>query len=152
MIADTAMATSVATRRQKLPVTTTVLIIEDDVAFRDLLGLHLSAAGYKVLVAEDAAVGGRLLLSARPDLLLLDLLLPYLGGLELLEAMRQDPDVARIPVVCVTLMRDETTYLKAMELGVAAFLTKPVRAEELLATVAKVLHGARKEDARNGRI
>jgi len=127
----------------------TVLIIEDDIVFRDLLGMHLAAAGYKVLVAEDAAVGGRMLLASAPDLLLLDILLPYLGGLELLEAMREDPKVARIPVICLTSMRDEATYMKAADLGVSAFLTKPVRAEELLATVENVMNGMRKEPGRN---
>lgn len=126
----------------------TVLIIEDDVAFRDLLGMHLSAAGYKVLVAEDAAVGGRLLLSSRPDLLLLDVLLPYLGGLELLEAVRQDPNVAHIPAVCVTSMRDDATYMKAIELGAVAVLTKPVRGDELLAVVAKALNARRTDVAK----
>ena len=119
-----------------------MLIVEDDVAFRDLLALHVSAAGYQVLVADDAAVGGRMLLASRPDLLLLDIVLPYLGGLELLEAMRQDPNVAQTPVVCLTSMRDEATYAKAIELRVAAFLTKPVQKDELLATLAKVLQAA----------
>jgi len=139
MLADTARSQSGARGQADLPVTATVLIIEDDVAFRDLLEIHLAAAGYKVLVAEDAAVGGRMLLSRRPDLLLLDILLPYLGGLELLAAMRQDPNVARTPVVCVTSMRDDATYMRATELGAAAVLTKPLRGEELLATVAKAL-------------
>ena len=83
-----------------------------------------------------------MLLASRPDLLVLDILLPYLGGLELLEMMRQEPKVARTPVVCVTSMRDETTYMKATELGVTAFLTKPVRVEELLATLTKVMEAA----------
>ena len=141
MITDTR---GVSAKVQAKPPAASILIIEDDVAFRDLLALHISAAGYKVLVAEDAAVGGRMLLASRPDALLLDLLLPYLGGLELLEAMRQDPSVARTPVVCVTSMRDEATYLKAIELGVDGFLTKPVLGEELLATLAKALKSARK--------
>lgn len=142
MIAEFAKISPDAKGEPKPPATTTVLIVEDDAVFRDLLGMHLSAVGYKVLLAEDAVVGGRMLLASRPDLLLLDILLPYLGGLELLEAMRQDPNVARIPVVCLTSMRDEATHSKAMELGAAAFLTKPVRGEELLATLAMVLKTA----------
>ena len=142
MIAATEGISSAVTGQPKRPVKATVLIIEDDQAFRDLLAMHLSTAGYKVLVAEDAAVGGRMLLASRPDLLLLDLLLPYLGGLELLHALRQDPDVAQTPVVCVTSMRDGATYAKAINLGVADFLAKPVLVEELLATVAKVLKSA----------
>jgi len=142
MIAETEKFHTPATRQADRPVVKTVLIIEDDVVFRDLLALHIAAAGYKVLVAEDAAAGGRILLESRPDLLLLDILLPYLGGLELLEAMRQDPDVGRTPVVCLTCLNDEATYTKAMELGAAAFITKPAQKEELLATLAKVLKAA----------
>jgi DNA-binding response OmpR family regulator len=149
MIGDIPTSVSVSAGRPKLPVTTSVLLIEDDIAFRDLLAMHLSAAGYKVLVAEDAAVGGRMLLSFRPDLLLLDILLPYLGGLELLQAMRQDPDVAHTPVVCLTSMRDDATHIKAMELGVAAVLTKPVLVDELLETVARVLAAGWKCESRN---
>ena len=142
MIADTETTASAAMGQPELSVRKTVLIIEDDVVFRDLLGMHISRAGYKVLLAEDAVTGGRMLLAFRPDLLVLDILLPYLGGLELLEMMRQEPNVAQTPVVCVTSMRDEATYMKATELGVTAFLTKPVRVEELLATLTKVMEAA----------
>jgi DNA-binding response OmpR family regulator len=150
MIAEVGEIPAASAGKQGPPAAATVLIIEDDAAFRDLLAMHLSAAGYKVLAAEDAAVGGRMLLSARPDLLLLDLLLPYLGGLDLLEAMRADSNVAGTPVVCVTSMRDEATYMKATELGVAAFFTKPLLAEELLATVARILQEARQEKKKVG--
>lgn len=133
-----------------MPAAATVLIIEDDAAFRSLLALHLSRAGYKVLVAEDAAEGGAMLLSSRPDMLVLDILLPYLGGLDFLEAMRHDPDVGRTPVICVTGMRDDANYVRAMELGAEAVLAKPVRAEELLATVARVMKGAGKQLRQDG--
>jgi DNA-binding response OmpR family regulator len=142
MIADIETTVSAATVQPEPPVRKTVLIIEDDLVFRDLLGMHISRAGYKVLLAEDAVTGGRMLLASRPDLLLLDILLPYLGGLELLEMMRQDPNLARTPVVCVTSMHDEPTYMKATELGVAAFLTKPVRVEELLGALTRVMEAA----------
>ena len=150
MIADAAKPSPVAPEQPLLRVQKTVLIIEDDAAFRDLLALHLSRAGYQVLVAEDAAAGGPMLLSARPDLLLLDILLPYLGGLELLEAMRHDPEVGQTPVVCVTSMRDDATYIRAMELGAEAVLTKPVRVEELLATTARVMKAARTVGGQDG--
>lgn len=142
MTADTANGPACGPALRDATVRKTVLIIEDDRAFRDLLALHISAAGYKALVAEDAVAGGTLLLSAKPDLLLLDILLPYMGGLELLEALRHDPDVGHTPVICVTSLRDDATFIKAKQLGAAAILTKPLRGEELLATVARVLQGA----------
>ncbi|MEK7437900.1 MAG: response regulator [Pseudomonadota bacterium] len=146
MTADTAGIPAVAAQRPVRPAAASVLVIEDDFAFRDLLGMHLASAGYKVLIAEDAAVGGRMLLSSKPDLLVLDILLPFLGGLELLQALRLDPNVGQTPVVCVTSMRDDATYIKAMQLGAAAVLTKPVRADELLATVAKALKSSSNQE------
>jgi len=139
MISDTRSIPDVKAEPPKRLSAATVLIIEDDAAFRDLLAMHLNSAGYKVFVAEDAAVGGRMLLASKPDLVVLDILLPYLGGLEFLQAMRLDPDVGRTPVVCITSMRDDATYIKAMQLGAEAVLTKPVRVGELLATVATAL-------------
>ena len=56
--------------------------------------------------------------------------------------MRHDPDVGQTPVVCVTSMRDDATYIRAMALGAEAVLTKPVRVEELLAAVARAMKGA----------
>ena len=76
----------------------TILVIEDDPSFRDLLQLHLVSAGHTVNTAEDPAEGLRSLLEYSHDLILLDLDLPYLSGLEVLEALRSDPASQKIPV------------------------------------------------------
>jgi DNA-binding response OmpR family regulator len=113
----------------------TILVMDDDSDMRELLGLHLCSAGYEVLVAEDAIAAGHFLLEGRVDLLVADIEMPYMDGLDLVYAIRGDPRVASMPVIFVTSHAEHEG--RARELGAVAFLTKPVHADELLATVAE---------------
>ena len=119
----------------------TILVIDDDEYMRDLLRLHLSNAGYEVLLAEDAVVGGHSLLRQRPDLILLDVEMPFMNGLEFAKALKADPAVCDIPVVFVS-SRDDCED-RAREFGARAFLRKPLLADHLLATVAGYVEGGR---------
>jgi DNA-binding response OmpR family regulator len=119
----------------------TILVLDDDSYMRELLNLHLSNAGYDVLLAEDAVVAGHLLLRQRPDVMLVDVDMPYMSGLEFVQALKADAAVSDIPVVFVTSRADCEDRAKA--LGAAAFLIKPVLADHLLATVAHHVEGAR---------
>ena len=117
----------------------TVLIVDDEECARELLYLHLSNAGYRVLLAEDAIIGGHFLLGERVDLLIADVQMPFMDGLDLVQAIRNDPSVSSMPVVFVTSHAEHED--RARELGAVAFMRKPVRADELLATVARQLAG-----------
>lgn len=119
----------------------TILVVDDDEYMRDLLHLHLTNAGYEVLVAEDAVVAGHSLLRQRPDLILLDVEMPFMSGLEFVRALKGDPAVSDIPVVFVS-SRDDCED-SARELGARAFLRKPLLADHLLATVAGYVEGGR---------
>ena len=114
---------------------TRILIIDDDIGFRDLLRIHLSAAGYQVQVAEDGVTGGRALLEQAPDLIVSDINMPFLDGFELLSLMRSDASTASIPVILLSGRSDGDTMAKAVELGAADFLTKPVTRDQLLESV-----------------
>ena len=116
-----------------------ILIIDDDIEFADLLRLHLSAAGYMAEVAEDAVEGGKALLARPPALVLCDINMPYLNGLELMSLMRSDAHSASIPVVLVSGRSDADTMSKAVELGAADFLAKPITREQLLQSVEACL-------------
>lgn len=118
---------------------TRILIIDDDVGFRDLLRIHLSAAGYQVQVAEDGVTGGRALLEKAPDLIVSDLNMPFLDGFELLSLLRSDAQTASIPVILLSGRSDGDTMAKAVELGAADFLTKPVTRDQLLESVEACL-------------
>ena len=117
----------------------TILVIEDDLAFRDLLRLHLRQAGHKVQAAADPEEGLRSLIDAPPDLILLDLDLPFLSGFEVLEALKKDPVSGKIPVVIVTGHAEEEVHERCRGIGIEGYLTKPFKSEHLLKTIAKAL-------------
>ncbi len=118
---------------------TRILIIDDDISFRDLLRIHLSAAGYQVQVAEDGVTGGRALLAQAPDLIVSDVNMPFLDGFELLSLLRSDAETASIPVILLSGRSDGDTMAKAVELGAADFLTKPVTRDQLLESIEACL-------------
>lgn len=120
-----------------------LLIIEDDVTMRELLRVHLKAVGHVVRVAADAADGIRYILAEKPDLILSDVGMPYLDGMELLRALRSDASTMRIPVIFLTGRDDDDTLVKARQLGVDDFLTKPIQVEELLSSIDRVLKRSR---------
>ncbi len=117
----------------------TILVIDDDPSFRDLLQLHLLSAGHTVHTAEDPEEGIRTLLEYSADLILLDLDLPYLSGFDVLEALRTDPASQKIPVIVLTGRGDEDTYTRCHKIGIDGFLTKPLKKEQLIKAVGKTL-------------
>lgn len=116
-----------------------ILVIEDDPTFLDLLRVHLSTAGHQVQTAEDAEIGLRSLISQPPDLVVLDMNVPYLDGFELLEAVRKDPATRGIPVIVITGRADDESYARARRIGVADYFTKPVQRDQLITSVEKHL-------------
>lgn len=124
---------------------TRILIIDDDVGFRELLRIHLSGAGYDVQVAEDGVSGGRALLEHAPDLIVSDVAMPFLNGFELLSLMHAEASTASIPVILLSGHSDGDTMAKAVELGAADFLTKPVTRDQLLESVEACLARRGKE-------
>ena len=79
-----------------------ILVIEDEHVMRELLRLHLGSAGYSVEVAEDAISAGYALLKGPPDLIISDVEMPHMSGLELLAALRAEGNLARVPVIFLT--------------------------------------------------
>jgi len=118
---------------------TRILIIDDDIGFRDLLRIHLSSAGYEVKVADDGVTGGRALLAQHPDLVISDVNMPFLDGFQLLSLLRADAETAAIPVILLSGRSDGDTMAKAVELGAADFLTKPVTRDQLLESIEACL-------------
>ena len=116
-----------------------VAVIDDDTFMRDLLRIHLSGVGLAVDVFEDAAAGIRAILANRPDLVLLDIMLSDLGGIEVLAALKYDEATRNIPVVVLTSMSDDSGSSAAQRLGADAFLNKPMSREELVGTVQDLL-------------
>jgi DNA-binding response OmpR family regulator len=127
-----------------------ILIIEDDIEYRHLLRLQLSVVGYATEVAEDGVEGGKAILARPPNLILCDINMPHLSGLELVALMRTDEHSASIPVIFMSGSNDGDTLARAVALGAADFLAKPITHAELLASVEACLKaGGRRPVARD---
>jgi two-component system alkaline phosphatase synthesis response regulator PhoP len=113
-----------------------VLVIDDDAKTVDLVKLYLNRDGYKVLVASDGIEGVRLAHESRPDLIVLDLMLPGIDGLEVCRRLRQESDV---PIIMLTARTTENDRLVGLDLGADDYVTKPFSPRELAARVRAVL-------------
>jgi DNA-binding response OmpR family regulator len=116
-----------------------ILIIDDDIEYADLLSMQLSTAGYAAEVAEDAVEGGKSLLARPPALILCDINMPYMSGLDLMSLMQSDAKSAAIPVVFISGDTDSDTIARAVKLGAADFLAKPISRDQLLESVGACL-------------
>ena len=125
----------------------TVLIVEDDESL--MLGLeeNLSVAGYRVLTAMTGTAGLKLATERKPDLMLLDLTLPDLGGYEVCKILRDQHNP--VPIIMLTARKDEVDKLQGFETGADDYVTKPFSVKELLARVKAILMRAerKQEDA-----
>jgi CheY-like chemotaxis protein len=119
---------------------THVLVVEDDPSVRGLLETLLDAEGYDVAVASDGLAGLVKASSHRPALILLDLMMPDLGGTRVLEELRGDPSMAGIPVLVVTGKVEAIPHLQQV-LGAASVFAKPFGVTDLLGRVAELTGG-----------
>ena len=115
----------------------TILVIDDDHFFTELVSLHLLLAGHTVQVARDGRPARRR--RRPPELILLDLDLPYMSGFEVLEALRSDPATRKIPVIMLTAHKDEESYARCNTIGIDGFLTKPLQSDKLTEAIAVAL-------------
>ena len=120
--------------------TVSVLVVEDDPSVRGLLQTLLSAEGYDVATASDGLAGLVKATASPPALVLLDLMMPDLGGVRVLEEMRDDPELADIPVIVVTGKVDAVPGMRSL-LGEENVFLKPFAVGELLSRVAAVTGG-----------
>ncbi len=121
-----------------------VLVVEDDPSVRGLLHTLLTGEGYEVATASDGLAGLVKASSVKPDLMLLDLMMPDLGGVRVLEELRGDPALADVPVIVVTGKLEAVPPLRGL-LGEENVFVKPFGVTELLARVAAVTQSARSD-------
>ena len=120
-----------------------VLIVEDERDIRDLVLFHLEREGFQVSNASSGEEALRQVRHASPDLVLLDLMLPAMGGLEVCRKLRQDPATVALPIVMLTAKGDEVDRVLGLELGADDYIVKPFSPKELLARVRAVLRRAK---------
>ena len=120
-----------------------VLIVEDEPDIRNLVVLHLQRDGYQVTSAGSGEEALRQVRLSPPDLVLLDLMLPTMSGLEVCRRLRQEPATATLPIVMLTAKADEVDKVVGLELGADDYVVKPFSPKELLARVRAVLRRSR---------
>ena len=119
--------------------TSRLLIVEDEPDIRELLVFHLAREGYHITQCRNGAEALRVARSAPPDLILLDLMLPEMDGLEVCRRLRQDPATQGVPVVMLTARGDEVDRVLGLELGADDYVVKPFSPRELVARIRAVL-------------
>ena len=120
----------------------TVLIIEDDADAVNLVGLYLNRDGHKVLAARDGLTGLRIAREAKPDVIVLDLMLPRLDGMEICRTLREESNT---PIIMLTARVEEEDRLAGLDLGADDYVTKPFSPRELAARVRAVLRRAARD-------
>jgi two-component system, chemotaxis family, chemotaxis protein CheY len=121
----------------------TILIVDDSPSVRGVLEAALTDAGATTWLSEDGEAAVALLETRVPELILLDLVMPRLNGWGVIERLRQTPRLARIPVILETSAEDYSAFDRARRDGVAAFISKPFRLNEVIETCRRVFDGAR---------
>ncbi|GIX31777.1 MAG: DNA-binding response regulator [Porticoccaceae bacterium] len=117
----------------------TVLIIDDEAAIRELVSVAMEAAGFRCLQAANAREGHALIVDERPDLVLLDWMMPQTSGIELLRRLRRDELTRKLPIIMLTAKADEDNRVQGLEGGADDYVTKPFSPRELVARARAVL-------------
>jgi len=116
-----------------------ILVVDDEPETLELVEIHLRQAGFEVIGAEDGAAALQKARARLPDLIVLDLMLPEVDGLEVCKLLRRDPATASIPILMLTARASEVDRVLGLELGADDYVTKPFSPRELVLRVRKLL-------------
>ena len=117
----------------------TVLLIDDEVELLGVVSFRLSASGYKVYSANSGKQGLKLASKYKPDVILLDIMMPDMDGYEVLKRLKKSKKTLTIPVIMLTAKSDEKSILKASGLYDEGYIVKPFESSELLSKIEEVL-------------
>jgi two-component system phosphate regulon response regulator PhoB len=117
----------------------TILIVDDEAAIRDMIGIALDTAGYSSMSAETALEAHVSIVDRRPDLVLLDWMLPGGSGIELARRLKREELTADIPIIMLTAKTSEDNKVQGLDVGVDDYVTKPFSPRELVARIKAVL-------------
>lgn len=126
--------------------TVTILVVEDEVAIRDMIGMSLDRAGFRWLAAGSVEDARSILADNAPDLMLLDWMLPGVSGLDFARQLRRDDSSRELPVIMLTARDTEEDMIRGLEGGVDDYLTKPFSTRELIARIKTVLRRSGSND------
>ena len=116
-----------------------ILVVEDEAAIRHMIAFNLSRAGFEVVEAEDCRTARSLIADARPDLVLVDWMLPDASGLELTRSLRREDANRELPIIMLTARAGERDKITGLDGGADDYITKPFAPRELLARINALL-------------
>ncbi|MCK6450378.1 MAG: phosphate regulon transcriptional regulator PhoB [Alphaproteobacteria bacterium] len=120
-----------------------ILIVEDEAALTEMLRYNLEREGFRVAAASDGEEALVSVSETRPDLILLDWMLPHLSGLDLCRQLRRGPSTRDIPIIMITARGEESDKIRGLNTGADDYVTKPFSPHELVARVRAVLRRSR---------
>ncbi len=124
-----------------------ILLVEDEAPIREMLGYTLMKAGYTLREAADVEQARPILADDRPDLVLLDWMLPGMSGYEYARRIRSNPDTSEIPIIMLTARGEEADKVRGLDTGADDYITKPFSTGELLARIRAVMRRAKTRDS-----
>jgi two-component system alkaline phosphatase synthesis response regulator PhoP len=128
----------------------TILVVDDETDLLDLIEYNLKKEGFAVLKAENGQEGIAVAKEHHPDLILLDIMMPKMDGMETVEEIRKDEQLRKIPVIFLTARSDEKTEVEGLNKGGDDFITKPISTTKLISRIKAVLRRFdEKEDSVN---
>jgi phosphate regulon transcriptional regulator PhoB len=116
-----------------------ILVVDDEKDILELIAFNLAREGYEVLTAGDGEKALELIMSGKPDLVVLDLMLPGIKGLDVCRIIRRQPATEKLPVIMVTARGEDMDKVVGLEMGADDYLTKPFSVRELVARIRAVL-------------
>lgn len=117
----------------------TILVVDDEQDLLDLIEYNLKKEGFDVLKAEDGKEGIDVARQHNPDLVLLDIMMPKMDGMEVVERMRGDENLSHIPIIFLTARGDEKTEVEGLDKGGDDYITKPISTTKLISRIKAVL-------------
>ena len=116
-----------------------ILIVDDEKDIVELVSYNLEREGYSTVKALDGETALRKIRTEKPDLLILDLMLPGVGGLDICKMVRANPEISSLPIIMLTAKADEVDKIIGLEIGADDYITKPFSVKELIARVRTIL-------------
>ncbi|MDD9893672.1 MAG: response regulator, partial [Gammaproteobacteria bacterium] len=123
----------------------TILLVEDDQAIREMVVFALEKEGYNVIEAEDGQAAHVAIANERPDLILLDWMLPGDSGIEICRQLKREDDTRDLPIIMLTARGEEDDRVQGLETGADDFVSKPFSVRELVARIKALLRRASPE-------
>lgn len=128
----------------KNPHNPTILIVDDEASIRKMIVVALGMADFNCLEAEDGSTAYRIVVDHRPDLILLDWMLPQLSGIQLAHRLKKEEITAEIPIIMLTARSEESNKIQGLDAGADDYITKPFSTRELISRINAVLRRSSK--------